>query len=384
MLRIGFDAKRLFNNFTGLGNYSRTLLSNLSTYYPDQAYFLYTPKVKKNEETHFFLNSPLFNVQMPKRGGGPLWRSSFVKSDLKKHKIQLYHGLSNEIPLGLTRTKIKSVVTIHDLIFKRYPDQYPFIDRSIYDLKFKYACKNADHIIAISESTKQDIIKYYETPEEKISVIYQSCHERYMLEKTNRTLELVRQRYELPSSFMLTVGSITERKNLLGILEAIAQLPEGQRIPLIVVGKGGAYKQKALQFIQTYRLDKWVRFVDVDFDDLPSLYQMASLFLYPSYYEGFGIPVLEALFSGTPAITSNVSSLPEAGGDGAYLVDPSNSEEISYAILKILEDASYRNNLIQKGYDHAEKFRGEPLTHQLMDLYELLVGEDHITPEPIT
>jgi glycosyltransferase involved in cell wall biosynthesis len=384
MLRLGFDAKRLFNNFTGLGNYSRTLLSNLSTYYPDQAYFLYTPKVKNNEETHFFLNSALFNVQMPKRGGGPLWRSSLVKRDLKKHKIQLFHGLSNEIPLGLNATNIKSVVSIHDLIFKRYPDHYPFIDRSIYDLKCKYACKNADHVIAISESTKQDIIDYYKVPEEKISVIYQSCHERYMLEKTRRTLELVRQRYQLPDSFMLTVGSVTERKNLMGIVEALRQIPEGQRIPLVVVGKGGAYKQKVIQFIQSNRLGKWVQFVDVDFDDLPGLYQTASLFLYPSFYEGFGIPVLESLFSGTPVITSNVSSLPEAGGEGACLVDPANAEEISHAMLRILEDSDYRKRLITKGYDHAEKFKGEPLTHQLMDVYEQLVGEDHITPEPIT
>ena len=182
MLRIGYDAKRLFNNFTGLGNYSRTLLANLAEYYPDNAYFLYSPKIAKNDETHFFLNSALFNVQLPKRGPGAYWRSVGIKRDLLKHKIQLFHGLSHEIPLGLEKANIRSIVTIHDLIFERFPEHYPFIDRKIYSLKFRYACRHADHIVAISENTKQDIIEFYDIPPEKISVIYQSCHERYMVE----------------------------------------------------------------------------------------------------------------------------------------------------------------------------------------------------------
>jgi glycosyltransferase involved in cell wall biosynthesis len=384
MLRIGYDAKRLFNNFTGLGNYSRTLLSNLADYYPDQAYFLYTPKVTKNEETHFFLNSALFNVQFPKRGPGAWWRSVGIKKDLAKHKIHLFHGLSHEIPFNLQSTGVKSVVTIHDLIFKRYPQHYALMDRVIYDLKFKYACENADHIVAISESTKNDVMEFYGVPEEKISVIYQSCHERYMHEKANKTLNRVRERYQLPQEYMLTVGSITERKNLMGMVQAMEHLPEGQRIPLVVVGKGKAYKSRIVQYIKRKRLEKWVQFVDASFEDLPAVYQNASLFLYPSFFEGFGIPVLEALFSGLPVITSNTSSLPEAGGPGAHLVDPAQPESIAEGIERILNDSAYRSQLISLGYDHAQQFRGEPLTHQMMELYEELVGEEHSTPEPIT
>jgi len=384
MLRIGYDAKRLFNNFTGLGNYSRTLLANLSDYYPDQAYFLYTPRVVKNEETHFFLNSALFNVHFPKRGPGGWWRSVGVKKELKKHKIQLFHGLSHEIPFGLKKTGVKSVVTIHDLIFKRYPGHYALMDRVIYDLKLKYACENADHIVAISESTKRDIMEFYDVPANRISVIYQSCHERYMQEKTNKTLQNVRQRYNLPQEYMLTVGSITERKNLMGMVQALEQLPDEDRVPLVVVGKGKNYKNQILQYLKKNRLEKWVHFVDASFDDLPAVYQNASLFLYPSFFEGFGIPVLEALFSGLPVITSNVSSLPEAGGPGALLVDPAQPEAIAEGIKRILNDSAYREALIHNGYQHAQQFRGEPLTHQMMDLYEQLVGEEHITPEPIT
>ena len=144
MLRLGFDAKRLFNNFTGLGNYSRTLVRNLATYYPHNTYFLYTPKVTKNEETQFFINSPLFNLQLPSGRMGAYWRSYGVRKDLQKHKVQLYHGLSHEIPFGLEKLGIPGVVTIHDLVFKHHPEYYPWTDRLIYDQKFRYACRHAD------------------------------------------------------------------------------------------------------------------------------------------------------------------------------------------------------------------------------------------------
>ncbi len=384
MLRIGYDAKRLFNNFTGLGNYSRTLLSNLAEYYPDNAYFLYTPRITKNEEIHFFLNSALFNVQLPKRGSGAYWRSLGVKRDLRKHKIQLFHGLSHEIPFGIDKTNIRSIVTVHDLIFERYPQHYPLIDRKIYRLKFSYACRHADHIVAISEHTKRDIVEFYDIPPEKISVIYQSCHERYMVGKSQKTFEGLRRRYHLPEKYLLTVGSITERKNLLGIVRALEILPESCRLPLVVVGKSSRYRAKVQAFLQKNGLEHWVQFIDVSFDDLPAVYQKASVFLYPSFYEGFGIPILESLFSRTPVITSNTSSLPEAGGPGAHLVDPASPEEIAAGIEKLLSEDAYRQRLIDQGYTYAQQFRGGPLAKQMMELYKKVVGKGHTEPEPIT
>ncbi|MCB0583664.1 MAG: glycosyltransferase family 4 protein [Phaeodactylibacter sp.] len=384
MLRIGYDAKRLFNNFTGLGNYSRTLLSNLVEYYPDNAYFLYSPKITRNDETHFFLNSALFNVQLPKRGSGAYWRSFGVKRDLRKHKIQLYHGLSHEIPFGLEKSNIRSIVTIHDLIFERFPEHYPFFDRKAYRLKYRYACRHADHIVAISESTKQDIVEFYGIAPEKISVIYQSCHERFMVEKSQRTFEGVRRRYQLPEKYLLTVGAITERKNLLGMVRALELLPESCCLPLVVVGQGKRYLARVQAFVRKSGLEHLVHFAPVSFDDLPSVYQRASVFLYPSFYEGFGIPILEALFSRTPVVTSSVSSLPEAAGPGAYLANPGDPAEIAAGIEKILSDESYRNELAEKGHAHAQQFRGEPLSHKMMDLYKKVVGSGHTAPEPIT
>jgi glycosyltransferase involved in cell wall biosynthesis len=205
-----------------------------------------------------------------------------------------------------------------------------------------------------------------------------------MHEKTPKVLENVRFKYQLPDNYLLTVGSINERKNLLGMVKALKLIPEDQRLPLVVIGKGGSYKKKVLQYIRANQLGKWVSFLSVDFDDLPAIYQNADVFLYPSFFEGFGIPVLEALFSKTPVITSNKSSLPEAGGTGATLIDPSSAEAIAEAIQKIVEDAEYRQSSIEAGYKHAQKFKGEPLTHQMMDLYEKVLGQDHFTSPLIT
>jgi len=374
MYKIGFDAKRLFNNFTGLGNYSRTLVRNLSEYYPDNQYFLFSPKVKRNEETKFFLDSAMYHLELPKHTPGFYWRSWAMKKDLVRRKIDLFHGLSHELPFGIQQTKIPTVVTIHDLIFKHYPDQYAWIDRQIYDRKFRYACKQSDRILAISESTKQDIIQFYNIKPEKISVIYQSCHERFMSKKTPKHLASTREKYKLPADFFLYVGSLIERKNLLGIVKAYSHLPKDLSLPLVIIGEGDLYKKRVIELAQELGVIEKMIFLRPDFEDFPALYQLAKIFLYPSYFEGFGIPVLEALFSETPVITSNISSLPEAAGDGAILVAPSNSEAIAIAMERLLTDDVFRQQVVSKGVTYAQGFKGEQFSHQLMDLYQNVLG----------
>ncbi len=370
--RIGFDAKRLFNNFTGLGNYSRTLLRNLSEYHPDEAYFLYTPKVQQTPQTQFFLDSPTFNLRVPSKAR-LLWRSYGMKSDIVRDKLDLYHGLSHEIPVGFPVTGIPSVVTIHDLIFKHYPDQYKWFDRQVYDRKFRYACENSDLIIAISECTKQDIVAYYQIPEEKVRVIYQSCHEGFMVDKNPNTKETVREQYGLPEDFMLYVGSLIERKNLLGIVEALAQLPPDLQLPVVVVGQGNTYKQRVINRARELNMLDKLLFIKPTFADLPALYQQAQVFLYPSFFEGFGIPILEALFSETPVLTSNLSSLPEAAGPDATLVDPANPEAMADGMRRLLTDTDLRARQISEGFKHAQQFKGEQLTAQLVEAYKMLL-----------
>lgn len=376
MLRIGFDAKRLYNNFTGLGNYSRTLLKDLATYYPDEAYFLFTPGIKENSETQYFLNSPMFEVQNYTGWAKAWWRSRGVLKDIKSFEIDLFHGLSHEIPIGLKKLDVKSVVTIHDLVFKLYPEQYAVIDRLIYDKKFNYACQQADTIIAISESTKSDIIKYYNIPEEKIEVIYQSCGRHFFQKKSEEIKNTIRQRYDLPSQFYLYVGSIIERKNLLGIVQAMAQVDRSKLLPLVIIGNGSKYKDQVVEFAQKSGILKYLLFKKISYEDLPAVYQSAHLFIYPSYYEGFGIPVLEALLSNTPVISSNVSSLPEVAGPNSVLVSPDQIDEISHALIEVSANEALRASMKKAGIEYAKKFRGEQLASQLFLTYKKTLGLD--------
>ncbi|HOY20406.1 MAG TPA: glycosyltransferase family 1 protein [Haliscomenobacter sp.] len=376
MLRFGYDAKRLFNNFTGLGNYSRTLLKNLAYYYPDHAYFLFSPKVERKPETKLFTSSASFSLYSPSRYQRPVWRSYGIRYALKRQKIQLFHGLSNELPIGIRSMGIKSVVTIHDLVFKHRPDYYPLIDRAVYDIKFKYACRQADAVVAISESTKNDIVNFYGIRPEKIKVIYQSCDERFMQEKSPKLIDQILAKYQLPAEFMLYVGTISERKNLLGVVQAMSQLPASLKIPLVVIGQGKEYKAQVQHFLQKEGLSQLVIFTQVDNDDLPAIFQKARIFLYPSRLEGFGIPVIEALFSRTPVISSKVSSLPEAAGPASWLVDPEEPLQITAGIERILSDDAYRKNMIDAGFQYAQSFRGEVVTEEMMDLYEQVLGRE--------
>ena len=377
MLKLGYDAKRVFSNFTGLGNYSRTLLRNLAEYHPAFVYYLFTPKVKKGDFTDHFLNNPNFEIRLPSQPWlGNWWRSYGMTKDLQKHRIDLYHGLSHELPYGIHQINIPSIVTIHDLIFKRYPKQYRFTDREIYDAKFRYAVKSSQRVVAISAQTKADLMAFYGVQADKIDVIYQSCHPRFYQKKDIGKIKAVKAKYRLPSSYMLNVGSIIERKNLLGIIEAMAQLKPADQIPLVVVGKGKKYHKLVMETIKKYRLSKLVYFPVVHSDDLPALYQGATLFLYPSYYEGFGLPVLEALWSKVPVITSNVSSLPEVAGDAAIRIPPDQPEAIAEAIQRVIGDETLAKQMKKGGFKHAQQFKAELVTAEMISCYEQVLGMD--------
>ncbi|MEM8525869.1 MAG: glycosyltransferase family 1 protein [Bacteroidota bacterium] len=373
-LNIAFDAKRLYNNFTGLGNYSRTLVKSLVQYFPDYQYHLYTPKLKHNGETRPFLEYSQLQTHLPKTAFKNYWRTSSIKKDLQKASIDIYHGLSHEIPIGIQKTNIKSIVTIHDLIIKRYPQYFPWLDRQIYDWKFRYACENADIVVAISESTKRDIMEFYEIPAEKIQVIYQTCHERFKRLLSIQELKIIAQKYQLPSHFYLYVGSIIPRKNLDKIVNALSLLPKGLQLPLVVIGNGKKYKQQVLEKVKKHQLEDKIRFLTITYEDLPAFYQLASLFLYPSAYEGFGLPILEALYSRTPVVSAKTSSLTEAGGSGAYYVERIDGEQLSDAIEKVMNDSVYQQQLIDAGQVHLIKFESRKLSSALMKLYQNLIS----------
>lgn len=383
-MNFGFDAKRAFHNSTGLGHYSRTLIRSLAEYFPEHQYYLFNPKqsdefVIKGKNIHEVQPSGFLHKTLP-----ALWRSSGVIKELSKKGIDIYHGLSNELPLELHKMGIASVVTIHDLIFERYPDQYAKIDTEIYKKKFSYACRHADKVIAISEQTKRDIMEFYKTPEEKIRVCYQSCDPAFGQVVTEKVKQQVREKYVLPKEYFLYVGSVIERKNLLGICQAMVLMRRELSIPLVVVGDGGKYKRQVREFIKENGMEDEVIFLSeyplakvsssyLQFADFPAIYQMATAMIYPSFFEGFGIPVLEALWSRLPVITSNVSCLPEAGGDGAYYVDPARAEEIATGMKKIYGDKEFAAALVQKGWRHAQNFTQQACAAAVMDVYQHVI-----------
>ncbi|QGY43892.1 glycosyltransferase [Maribellus comscasis] len=369
-MKIGFDAKRAFLNSSGLGNYSRNTLNALHQYYPDNHYILFTPEIKKKLFHHY----EKFDVISPDSPTSKifksLWRSFSVSGYLNKRELDVFHGLSNELPAGIHKTSVPSVVTIHDLIFLRFPEFYKPIDRNIYYRKVKYACAASTKIHAISKQTKADIVNYFHIDPEKIEVVYQSVSPKFF--KIQNTGELLKK-YELPEKFILSVGTIEHRKNQLAILKAIRS--SEIKTTVVFVGTPTIYSAELLKFISENKLENQVKFLsNIPKKDLAGLYQMATLSIYISFFEGFGLPVIESMASGCPVITSNVSCLPETAGDAAILCDPKNIEEIGAALTKLIENKKEREKYIAKGHEWAKHFHPACFSEKMISLYSQVLS----------
>ena len=386
-MNIGFDAKRAAQNRTGLGNYSRFVIRILSEKFAGNQYHLYTPKPHRMPYLqeiptlkHLFLHFPPQGIWSRIRS---LWRVWGITKDIQKDGIQIFHGLSNELPLNIgtpEQRKMKAggkgckyIVTIHDLIFIHTPQYYHWIDRQIYNFKFRRACRCADRVIAVSEYTKQEIMHYYHTPESKIDVVYQGCDPVFSQEIEEGKLQEVKARYQLPDKFVLYVGSIEERKNLMLVAKAMAELNRRAAIHVVAVGRRTAYVDQIQDFLKAQGIDHLFHFYhQVPYADLPSFYKWASTFAYPSRIEGFGIPLLEAISSGVPAIGCTGSCLEEAGGPNSIYVNPDDAKGMANAILRTCTDEPLRQHMISEGKKYALNFSDEKLSHDLMKVYESL------------
>lgn len=386
-MNIGFDAKRAAQNRTGLGNYSRFVIRILSEKFAGNQYHLYTPKPHRMPYLqeiptlkHLFLHFPPQGIWSRLRS---LWRVWGITKDIQKDGIHIFHGLSNELPLNIgtpEQRKMKAdgkgckyIVTIHDLIFIHTPQYYHWIDRQIYNFKFRRACRCADRVIAVSEYTKQEIMHYYHTPESKIDVVYQGCDPVFSQEIEEGKLQEVKARYQLPDKFVLYVGSIEERKNLILVAKAMAKLNRRAAIHVVAVGRRTAYVDKIQDFLKAQGIEHLFHFYhQVPYADLPSFYKWASTFAYPSRIEGFGIPLLEAISSGVPAIGCTGSCLEEAGGPNSIYVNPDDAQGMADAILRTCTDEDLRQHMISEGKKYALNFSDEKLSHDLMKVYENL------------
>jgi glycosyltransferase involved in cell wall biosynthesis len=367
-MKIGFDAKRAFYNRSGLGNYSRNTIQSLSKFYPDIDFNLFTPSLINAID---FKTNPNVKISIPGVCGRMFksyWRSFSMTGQLIKEKIDLYHGLSAELPGKINKSGIKSVVTVHDLIFLRFPELYKSFDRNIYKKKTTHACNVSDKIIAISRQTKEDIMSFLKVPENKIEVIYQNCNPSFYNTADEAHKEKVRNKYKLPVNYILYVGTVEKRKNLLNLIKGVYQ--EGITHPVVVVGRPTDYMNKVRLYISEKKMAGQVLFYDfVENEDLPVFYQLADLFIYPSIFEGFGIPIIEALHSGTPVITSNKGCFPEAGGPDSLYIDPENTQEIGFSIKTLLSDNKRREIMAVAGKVYAERFLEKTVAENLMNFY---------------
>lgn len=374
---IGFDAKRIVRNNTGLGNYCRTLINDMIRCNDgDKEFLLYSPDEGRDMLRNQIIESEHSRFVYPKNRKSKiyksLWRTKNIVKQLLDDKVQIYHGLSGELPLGLHNSKIKGIVTIHDLIFLRHPEYYHWIDRKIYTWKFHQTLKQADHIIAISECTKRDILEFGNFDAEKISVIYQSCNPRFADLPSQQDIDDTTSKYELPKRYLLNVGTIEERKNLMSAVKALKYLPDD--IHLVSVGKKTKYAEKVMKKADEIGVSHRLHLLSgVTDNELNAIYKKAELFVYPSRYEGFGIPIIEAIFSGLPVVACTGSCLEEAGGPHSLYVNPDDIEGMAKAISQIIDNEEEREERVRLSMEYVQRFKGTNLASQVFGIYNDLV-----------
>jgi glycosyltransferase involved in cell wall biosynthesis len=377
-VRIAFDAKRYFNNATGLGFYSRTLVNGLRAFFPENEYLLYTPYIRGNYAQDDS------GARFPEGCRGklvhPLWRSKLITPQLKHDGVQVFHGLSHELPSGLSRAGIRSVVSMHDLIFMRYPELYPATDRFFYGWKYRKAAHEADVVVAISEQTKRDLIDYFEVPAWKIRVIGQACDPSF----SKNSFAAVPGRDTIPMSsdirvpgdgFVIAAGSLTPRKNWDGLIKALSVTRErGFDIPLVAVGTGRSDYARSLPSLAV-KLGVSVIWINrhIPSHELALLYRRASALVYPSLFEGFGIPILEALTIGIPVVTSTGSCFGEVGGDAALYANPLSAEDLAEKIMQAM-DSHTRDRLLREAPGQIRQFDLRNICETWNRLYTDLYG----------
>ena len=336
-MKIAYDAKRYFHNSRGLGNYSRDVVRLVQTYAPDWELML-----------------------MDKTG--------LARSFMRVPNCDIYHGLSGELPFACHR-KYKTIVTMHDAIFVRYPELYSPTYRWLFTQKVRYACRVADLIIAISEQTKRDLIEFFHADESKIRVVYQGCSNIFRQPIAEEQMAIVREKYDLPENYLLDVGAIEQRKNLHNLIRAIAEA--NIHLPLVAIGGHSKYADEAAVLAKQLGVSLLLRH-HIPFADFPAIYKGAQVLCYPSIFEGFGIPILEAMCVGTPVLTSTGSCFAETGGEAALYADPHNPSQIGAQLKRILTDSSLRQTMVTKGYEQATKFDDKNVALNLIQTYEEL------------
>lgn len=362
-MKIGLDAKRAFLNNTGLGNYSRSIILSLLEHYPQHQYYLFTTEIQKNEFYHQVSSHPNVNIIKPSfRFFGFWWRNFGIPQIVNKLELDVYHGLSNELPYNIKKSKAVKIVTIHDLIpFKEDAFRNPFED-FLYKTKMSRACKSANTVVAISKATREDIIHYFGVEKNKIKVIYQPLVFHPGTGKTD-----IVEKYRLPDHFILQVGTVEYRKNIQIIIRAMIKLKD-PNLHFVIVGEKKRFWKSLSVYGAHNGLEKHLHFIGpVDHDELVSFYDRCLAVMYPSMYEGFGLPIVEAIHYGKPVLTTQGSCFEEAGGPGAFYCDTSNVDAVAESIGQILKIPHAAT--LEAGKQHISQFNTKNAADAFMEVY---------------
>lgn len=369
-MKIGLDARLAFYDKTGIGRYTRSLLTSLNTVDKNQnQYFLFCDQ---QPPVNTWQNPP-FHIVPIYRKQRILWTNFSLPSHLKAKQIEVYHGVCNfELPL---RKVCPYVVTIHDLIPLFFPNLVPKKHLILFKMLIRWVIQVADKIITDSSSSKKDILAHFPVPEEKVQVIYLAHDPKYQPIQDLSKVQSVLEKYGLNHKYILFTGVLEPKKNLTRLIEAFyllkTQTTDWKELKLILVGGKGWKCENLSDLIKTRGLEKDVIFTGYVLDeDLPYFYNGAELFVFPSIYEGFGLPVLEAMACGVPVITSRSSSLPEIIGEAGKLVNPYDPLDIARNLEEVLANRTLKQSMIEKGLERSRLFSWQRTAAETLTVYQ--------------
>lgn len=377
-MKITLDISPFVHHHAGLGRYAGELFAALQQVAPQNEYLGLYHATRAMPLEGEFANTKTFRVPQSAKP----WRMSVLLAyyahqnmDRRLPPSEIFHATDHLLP---PLKNSRSIFTIHDLIFRFFPEYHLPLNRWYLDLMLPKFLERADAVIAVSENTKRDVVRWTDIPAEKISVIYEGVNPHFHIIESRVALERVRAAYKLPSRFILFFSTIEPRKNLITLLDAYAELLKRDQnvVPLVVMGRKGWLYEKTLKHIDTLGLSQRVVLTDwVEGADVPGVINLADVFVFPSLYEGFGLTPLEAMACGTPVISSNASSLPEVVGEAGILVEPRDVGGFADAITRVLRDDALRQDLRARGLKQASRFGWQRAARETLAVYERVMAK---------
>ncbi len=364
-MRIGIDARKL--HYFGIGTYIRNLLRQLARLDRDTEFIVLA---RPADCTAVGSLGDNFRAVPETAANYSVAEQIRIPLALRRERVTLFHAPHYVLP---PLVRCRSVVTIHDCIHLMFPEYLPNRLALTYArTSITLAARRATRVLTVSESSKRDILRFVDVPAGKIDVIYNAYDERFGVEPREEDVIRVRERYQLHDQFVLYAGNVRPHKNLERLIEAFDLVRKRglEHLKLVLIGDEISKYAALRRAVHSHQLHQYVRFLGyLPEETLAIMYRLAGVFVFPSLYEGFGLPPLEAMASGTPVVTSNVSSLPEVAGDAAILVDPYRPEAIADGIERLLRDEALRRDLRARGLARAQQFSWEASVRRVREIY---------------